>query len=91
MAIKILHRILNLQTGVISMSDWVYDGYIELNKVEIEYDDKIKQEHAQMVADAIDKRVNKMHADIIVMEHKKQDFLAIAYTAPTQQSSDKHK
>ncbi len=30
-----------------------------------------------MVADAIDKRVKKMHADIVVMENKKQDFLAL--------------
>lgn len=88
MAVKTLHRILDLSTGRISMSDWVYDGYVELDKVEIEYDDQLKQEHAQMIADAIDKRIAKMNADIVVMQHKKQDFLAIAYKSPEEPPAD---
>lgn len=88
MATKTLYRILNLQTGHISMADWCYDGYVELDKVEIEYEDQLTPAHAQMVADAIDKRVQKLNADIVVMQHKKQDFLAIAYSEPKVQEQD---
>lgn len=77
MATKIMHRCLDLSTGIIRVTDWVYDGYVSLNEIHIEYDDQIKPEHAQMVADAIDQRVKKMNADIVVMENKKQDFLAL--------------
>ena len=82
MATKVMHRILSLTTGEISVSDWVYDGYVSLNEIHIEYDNQLKPEHAQMVADAIDKRVKKMHADIVVMENKKQDFLALTNKGP---------
>lgn len=84
MATKTLHRILDLTTGRITMSDWVFEGHVALDKVDIEYDDELKQEHAQMVADAIDKRVQKMNADIVVMQSKKHDFLAIAYQQPKE-------
>lgn len=87
MATKTLHRILDLTTGRITMSDWVYDGHVALDKVEIEYDDQLTAAHAQMVADAIDKRVQKMNADIVVMQSKKQDFLAIAYQQPKEQDA----
>lgn len=79
MATKTIHRILSLSTGEISVSDWVYDGYISLNEIIIHYDDQLKPEHAEMVAAAIDKRIKKMNADIVVMENKKQDFLALCH------------
>ena len=79
MATKKMYRVLDLSTGKISVMDWLCDGYVSLNEILIDYDDQIKPEHAQMVADAIDKRVNKMQADIVVMENKKQDFLAICH------------
>ena len=82
MAKKVMHRILNLQTGQISVADWVYDGYVSLNEIHIEYDDQLTPAHAQMVADAIDQRVKKLNADIVVMNNKKQDFLALAYNKP---------
>lgn len=82
MATKRMYRILNLSTGEISVSDWVYDGYVSLNEIHIEYDNQLKLEHAKMIADAIDKRVKKMHADIVVMENKKQDFLALTNKGP---------
>ena len=82
MATKVIHRILSLTTCEISVSDWVYDGYVSLNEIVIDYDDQLKPEHAQMVADAIDKRVKKMHADIVVMENKKQDLLALTNKGP---------
>ena len=88
MATKRIHRILSLSTGEISVSDWVYDGYISLNEIIIHYDDQLKPEHAEMVAAAIDKRVQKLNADIVVMQHKKQDFLAIAYSEPKAQEPD---
>ena len=84
MAIKTLHRILDLSTGRITMSDWVYDGHVALGKVEVEYDDQLTPAHAQMVADAIVARVQKLNADIVVMQNKKQDFLAIAYQQPKE-------
>lgn len=79
MATKKMYRVLDLSTGKISVMDWLCDGYVSLNEILIDYDDQIKPEHAQMVADAIDKRVKKMQADIVVMENKKQDFLAICH------------
>lgn len=79
MATKRMYRVLDLTTGHISVMDWVCDGYVSLNEIVIDYDDQLKAEHAQMVADAIDKRVKKMHADIVVMENKKQDFLALCH------------
>lgn len=82
MAQKIMHRVLDLSTGRILVTDWVYDGYVSLNEIHIDYDDTLKPEHAQMVADAIDKRVKKLHADIVVMENKKQDFLALTNKGP---------
>ena len=82
MATKVIHRILSLSTGEISVSDWVYDGYISLNEIIIDYDDQLKPEHAEMVAAAIDKRIKKMNADIVVMENKKQDFLALTNKGP---------
>lgn len=84
MATKRMHRVLDLGTGNIFLSDWVCDGYVSLNEVHIEYDDQLKPEHAQMVADAIDKRVKKMNADIVLMESKKQDFLALTNKGPIQ-------
>jgi hypothetical protein len=83
MASKRMHRILNLNDGSISVADWVYDGYISLNEIIIDYDDKLTPEHAKMVAEAIDKRVQKLNADIYMMNQKKQDFLAIAYQGAT--------
>ena len=77
MATKKMYRVLDLATGRISVMYRVCDGYVSLNEIVIYYDDQLKPEHAQMVADAIDKRVKKMHADIVVMENKKQDFLAL--------------
>ena len=82
MATKVIHRILSLTTGEISVSDWVYDGYVSLNEIVIDYDDQLKPEHAQMIADAIDKRIKKMNADIVVMENKKQDFLVLTNKGP---------
>lgn len=82
MAQKRMHRILDLATGHISISDWVYDGSVSLNEVIISYDDELKPEHAQMIADAIDKRVSKLNADIFVMKQKKQDFLALVHKQP---------
>lgn len=79
MAKKIMHRILNLQTGSITLSDWVYDGSVSLNEIHIEYDDQLKPEHAQMVANAIEERVKKMNADIVMLNNKKQDFLALCH------------
>lgn len=84
MATKTMHRVIDLGTGRIFLSDWVCDGYVSLNEIVIEYDDQLKPEHAKMVADAIDKRIKKMNADIVVMENKKQDFLALAYKGPIQ-------
>ena len=82
MATKVMYRVLDLATGRIRVMDWVCDGYVSLNEIHIEYDNQLKPEHAQMVADAIDKRVKKMHADIVVMENKKQDFLALTNKGP---------
>ena len=82
MATKVMYRVLDLATGRISVMDWVCDVYVSLNEIHIEYDNQLKPEHAQMVADAIDKRVKKMHADIVVMENKKQDFLALTNKCP---------
>lgn len=79
MAQKRMHRALDLSTGNIVVTDWVYDGYVSLNEIIIDYDDELKPEHAQMIADAIDKRVNKLNADIFVMKQKKQDFLALVH------------
>lgn len=84
MATKVMHRVLDLGTGRISVTDWVFDGYISLNEIVIDYDDQLTPAHAKMVADAIDKRVQKLNADIVVMQNKKQDFLAIAYSAPQE-------
>ena len=82
MATKVMYRVLDLATGRISVMDWVCDGYVSLDEIHIDYDNQLKPEHAQMVADAIDKRVNKMHADIVVMENKKQDLLALTNKGP---------
>lgn len=79
MATKTMYRVLDLSTGKITISDWLFDGYVSLNEIVIDYNDQLLPEHAQMVADAIDKRVQKMNADIVVMQNKKQDFLAIAH------------
>lgn len=86
MAQKHFYRLLNLSTGTISLESYVYDGYVSLGDVIVEYDDQLTPAHAKMVADAIDKRVKKMNADIVVMQNKKQDFLAIAYSAPQEPS-----
>lgn len=79
MATKKMYRTLDLRTGKISINDWVFTGCVSLNEIHIDYDDQLTQEHAQMVADAIDNRVKEMYADIQVMETKKQDFLAICH------------
>ena len=82
MATKRMYRVLDLSTGRITIADWLFDGYVSLNEIVIDYDDQLKPEHAQMVADAIDKRAQKLNADIVVMQNKKQDFLAIAHNKP---------
>lgn len=82
MAIRTMHRLLNLSTGHISLYDWEMDGYVSLDTIEVEYDDQMKPEHAQLIADAIDKRVTKLNADIAMMQQKKKDLLVLAYSAP---------
>lgn len=79
MAIKTMHRILNMSTGSITLAEWVYDGCVSLEDIEIEYDDQLKAEQAEMVADAIERRINKMNADIAVLHVQQKSFLAIAY------------
>lgn len=79
MASKKMYRCLDLNSGAIRVTDWVYDGYVSLNEIVIDYDDQLKPEHAEMVAKAIDERVKKMQADIVVMEQKKKDLLAITH------------
>lgn len=82
MAIRTMHRLLNLSTGHISLYDWEMDGYVSLDTIEVEYDDQMKPEHAQMIADAIDKRVTKLNADIAMMQQKKKDLLALSFNQP---------
>ena len=55
MATKTLYRVLNIETGSITL--WDYNGmsgYITLNEVIVHYDDEFRDEHRQLVIDAIE-------------------------------------
>lgn len=82
MAIRTMHRLLNLANGNISLYDWNLDGHVILNSIDVEYDNELKPEHAQLIMDAIDKRVDELNANIVLMQKKKKDLLALAYSAP---------
>lgn len=78
MATKTLYRVLNIENGQITL--WDYDGmsgYITLNEVVVHYDDEFRDEHRQLVIDAIDERKKKLHAEIMVLEQRKQEMLCI--------------
>lgn len=60
MAIKTLYCVLNIETG--SNTLWDYNGmsvYITLNEVIVNYDDEFRDEHRQLVIDAIEERKKK--------------------------------
>ena len=87
--IKTLYRVLNIETGNITL--WDYDGmsgYITLNEVVIPYDDEFKDEHRQLVIDAIDERKKKLHAEIMVLEQRKQEMLCITHTKENPVATD---
>lgn len=78
MATKTLYRVLNIETGAITL--WDYNGmsgFITLNEVVVHYDDEFRDEHRQLVIDAIDERKKKLHAEIMVLEQRKQEMLCI--------------
>lgn len=80
MKTKTLYRVLNTETGVITL--WDYDGmsgYITLNEIQIPYDDEFRDEHRQLVIDAIENRKKKLHAEIMVLEQRKQEMLCITH------------
>ena len=86
---KTLYRVLNIETGNITL--WDYDGmsgYITLNEVVIPYDDEFKDEHRQLVIDAIDERKKKLHAEIMVLEQRKQEMLCITHTKEKPVATD---
>ena len=86
---KTLYRVLNIETGNITL--WDYDGmsgYITLNEVVIPYDDEFKDEHRQLVIDAIDERKKKLHAEIMVLEQRKQEMLCITHTKEKHVATD---
>lgn len=79
MATKVMHRILNLETGVISVSDWIFTGCVELNKINIEYDDQLTEAHHQMVLDGIEKRKQALCAEMVLLDQRKQELLCIVH------------
>lgn len=84
MATKTLYRVLNIESGQISL--WDYNGmsgYITLNEVVVHYDDEFRDEHRQLVIDAIDDRKKKLHAEIMMLEHRKQEMLCITQKTAT--------
>ncbi len=79
MATKKMYRCLNLESGTISLVDYVYSGYVSLNEVVIDYDDKLTEEYRDMIIKAIDKRIQTINAEIFVLKEKQKQLLAITH------------
>jgi hypothetical protein len=80
MAIKVMYRVMNIETGHISL--WDYNnmsGYVTLNEIKVEYDDQFRDEHRSLIIEAIDERRQKLQKEMIVLEQRKQELLCISY------------
>lgn len=87
MATKTLYRVLNIETGSITL--WDYNGmsgYITLNEVIVHYDNEFRDEHRQLVIDAIEERKKKLHAEIMVLEQRKQELLCLTHSEPVKKA-----
>lgn len=80
MAIKTMHRLLNLQTGEICLYDWCLSGYLVLDTIEVHFNDQLTDDQKGMVIDAIDKQKNKLHTEIMILEQRKQELLCITHS-----------
>ena len=83
MAQKKMFRVLNLDTGTITMESYVYGECVSLDETIIEYDNELKEEHRQQIIDAIDKKVRSMHAELVMLATKKKQLLAITHQKET--------
>lgn len=88
MATKKLYRVLDLEHGRISMETYVYSNQVALDEVEIPFDDELKEEHRQQIIDAIDKKVQSMHAELIMLATKKKQLLAITHVREPLKDGD---
>ena len=88
MATKKLYRVLNIETGSITL--WDYNGmsgYITLNEVVVHYDE-FRDEHRQLVIDAIEERKKKLHVEIMVLEQRKQELLCLTHSEPVKKDAE---
>ena len=61
-------------------------GYITLNEVVVHYDDEFRDEHLQLVIDAIEERKKKLHAEIMVLEQRKQELMCLTNSEPVKKA-----
>ena len=79
MATKKMYRLLNLETGQITLYDWQLTGCVVLNEIIIDYDDEVKEEHHQLILAAIDKRKEALCAELVMLDQRKQELLCITH------------
>ena len=79
MATKKMYRLLNLETGQITLYDWMLTGCVILNEIIIDYDDEVKEEHHQLILAAFDKRKEALCAELVMLDQRKQELLCITH------------
>ena len=77
MATKKLYRLLNLQSGSISLYDWELTGCVVLDVIDVQYEDVMREEHRQLIIDGIEKRKEEITAELVVLEQRRQELLCI--------------
>ena len=79
MATKKMYRLLNLETGEITVYNWQLTGCVVLNEIIIDFDNEVKEEHHQMILAAIEKRKEALCAELVMLDQRKQELLCITH------------
>ena len=88
MATKKMYRVLDLEHGRITMETYVYSNQVALDEMEFYFDNELKEEHREQIIEAIDKKVQSMHAELVMLATKKKQLLAITHVSEPLKDGD---
>lgn len=86
MATRTMYRSLMIDTGRIELKDMnIYSGQIVLEEIEVEFDDTIREEHRDMLINAIEKNItekqDKHRAEMFKLTQLRDSLLQIEHKA----------
>ena len=84
MATRKMYRSLMIDRGKIELKDMdIYSGQIVLEEVDVEFDDTIREEHRDMLINAIEKNITekqeKFRAEMFKLEQLRDSLLQIEH------------